>query len=68
MCDILQKARKHKDGAFDLFLTCKKTGKPINVTNQWGMFCEDLCDLEACKDAERVGMELIRAMMPDLEA
>jgi hypothetical protein len=65
MCEIAQRAKKLPKGRFDLSLTCKKTGKPITVSNQWGMFCEDLCDLEACKDAEKLGMELIRQMLPD---
>ena len=43
-------------------LTCKCTGKPITVTNKYGMFCEDLCDLQKCIEAEKQGQELIRAL------
>lgn len=48
MCEINQKATGNAK-RFSLSLTCSKTGKPINKTNEWGMFCEDMCDLENCK-------------------
>ncbi len=50
MCDINQQADKCKDG-FDLSLTCKQSGKPISKSNKWGMFCEDLCDMDKQKAA-----------------
>jgi hypothetical protein len=37
----------------NLTMTCKRSNKPFSVTNQWGMFCEDLCNLEQCKKAEK---------------
>ena len=51
MCEIKQKETAAKGGGYNLELTCKKTGKPINVSNDYGMFCEDLCDLQESKDA-----------------
>ncbi len=48
MCKIVQ---KFNNG--NLKVTCTKSNKPLSVTNQWGMFCEDLCNLEECKKAEK---------------
>ncbi len=31
-------------GVFDLI--CVKSGKPITITDDLGMFCEDYCDYE----------------------
>jgi hypothetical protein len=64
MCEIVQRKQYRPDGRFDLFLTCKKTGKPIDVTNEFGMFCKDLCDLEANKLAKEHAMKMIRDMLP----
>ena len=51
MCDIKQIATKINgpDVDEDICLTCVKTGKDITVSNKYGMFCEDLCDLKECK-------------------
>ena len=62
MCEIVQKKKKVK-GGFDLSLTCKQTGKPISVSNKWGMFCEDMCDLEENKISEKNSMKVMHDMM-----
>lgn len=49
MCEI-QKSKFNKG---NLAMTCKTSKKPLTVTNQWGMFCEDFCNLEECKKAEK---------------
>jgi hypothetical protein len=36
-------------GGTAVTFTCKTSGKPINQTSEYGMFCEDFCDLEECK-------------------
>ena len=46
----------------NLNLTCKTSNKPISVTNKWGMFCEDLCNLEECKQAEKEINKIMEAM------
>ena len=51
MCEILKKSNPTKDGV-DWSITCKFTGKPISISNEYGMFCEDLCELDECKKAK----------------
>ena len=48
MCKIDQKLNND-----NLTMTCLTSKKQLYVTNQWGMFCEDLCNLEECKKAEK---------------
>lgn len=48
MCEVNQKTTGTQK-RFHLTLTCNQSGKPINKSNEWGMFCEDMCDLENCK-------------------
>jgi len=36
----------------DLVSRCVKSGKPCTISNEFGMFCEDMCDLEECKQAK----------------
>lgn len=54
MCDIKQKQSAANGGGINLSMTCKTSGKPITVSNEHGMFCEDMCDLQECKDAKKV--------------
>jgi hypothetical protein len=37
----------------EMLIVCEKTRKPITVTNKYGMFCEDMCDLKECKEADK---------------
>jgi uncharacterized protein with PIN domain len=54
MCQILkQSVPTKKKGRIDAKVTCAKTGKPIVITNQYGMYCEDKCGLEQDKQAEQ---------------
>lgn len=41
--------KKRSDGKDDLTITCDYCGKPITQTNEYGMFCADLCGLEEAK-------------------
>jgi len=60
MCDIKRAHTAAPGGGENLSMTCEKTGKPINVSNKYGMFCEDLCDLQENKDA----MKKLQSMFP----
>jgi len=53
MCEIDQSAKPAKAGGVHLEMRCKQSGKPISVSNHYGMFCEDMCDLQENKDAEK---------------
>jgi len=53
MCEIDKSSTQTKNGGIDLSMTCKQSGKPISVSNHYGMFCADMCDLQANKDAEK---------------
>jgi len=46
---IKKVAKNAKGGGIDLFLSCQECGKPIIVTNKYGMFCKDLCGLKEAK-------------------
>jgi hypothetical protein len=46
---------------------CKKTGKPITVTNEYGMFCEDLCGLEEMKKEPGNLTEFFQKMASEYE-
>jgi len=39
------------EGQVDILVKCKVCGKPITVSNKYGMFCEDLCNMEEEKRA-----------------
>lgn len=62
MCRIKHTGKK-AGRKFDISITCEITGKPINKSNKYGMFCEDMCELEECKRAEKMGSELIRSFL-----
>lgn len=61
MCD--PKAVMDDEGNVDV--TCQISGKPITESNEYGMFCEDMCELEACKHANNMLERLIRAFCPE---
>ncbi len=48
MCEINMEA-SHTEGGVNLEITCAKTGKRLTSTNDYGMFCEDMCDFEETK-------------------
>jgi len=58
MCD----SRHHWTAPDSVEILCTRSGKPITVTNQYGTFCEDLCDLEECKEAALRGERLLKLM------
>lgn len=41
MCEVV--SYKIKD---DVYCFCKTTGKKIDISNEFGMYCEDECNLE----------------------
>jgi len=43
---IKQTLTLNNDGTKNLSIVCKKCNKPINTSNQYGMYCEDLCGME----------------------
>ena len=55
MCDHIQKP----DGPDGVLILCATTGKPITITNELGMFCEDECGKEECRKAKDQGLKLI---------
>lgn len=63
MCEIITK-KKNILGTnkYEVYTSCKKTGKPITVANKWGMFCEEMCDLEACKKVAEDLKDLFRGL------
>jgi predicted nucleic acid-binding Zn ribbon protein len=61
MCEIDMKAKKTKDGKIYVSTKCLISGKPITVTSRYGMFCEDLCQLEENKQAEKKCKAMIKS-------
>ena len=50
MCDIATIKTEHGNGTCSIdFSNCSKSGKPMTVTNELGMWCEDMCDYEETK-------------------
>ena len=46
MCDIDQKVNKfNTDKTVDLSITCRISGKYITHSNEYGMYCDDECDI-----------------------
>ncbi len=43
--------QSNNENGVDILITCKFCGKPITVSNKYGMFCEDLCSMDAEKQA-----------------
>lgn len=60
MCDH----RQTSDGQGGVNITCVTTGKPITITNDLGMFCEEECDKAECEKARDMGEALIQAFTP----
>jgi hypothetical protein len=49
MCKVITKIIDNPDGTMEAQVTCEISGKSITITNEYGVFCEDLCELEECK-------------------
>jgi hypothetical protein len=60
MCDLQQKS----DGNGGITITCKTTGKPVSITNDLGMYCEEECGKAECIKARDMGEALINAFTP----
>lgn len=58
MCEIDVSGKSIK-GKPSLNIMCKKSGKPISITNEFGMYCEDLCDIDEDKKAGQKLMKLL---------
>jgi hypothetical protein len=54
--------RINVSGHTNIMLTCESSGKPINITRREGMFCEDLCELDECKNGITETENLIKAL------
>lgn len=61
MCDHVQKP----DGPDGVLILCATTGKPITITNELGMFCEDECGKAECEEARERGEALIELLTRD---
>ena len=60
MCDIDQKVNKfNTDKTVDLAITCRISGKHITHSNEYGMYCDDECNLEKDKQAKKVVENLL---------
>jgi len=48
---IKQELTKNADGTENINISCKICGNPIIKSNDYGMYCEDMCGLEDDKAA-----------------
>lgn len=53
------KTKRQNRKYYDVNLTCKTTGKPIVIINQYGMYCEDKCELKQDKLAEKQARKFV---------
>jgi len=60
MCESIQKWVSDDE----VNIVCKTTGKPLTITNELGMFCEDECGKAECEKARDLGEALIGAFTP----
>ena len=60
MCQIKSSTKLAATSGIEVSVMCKTSGKPITISNEYGMFCEDLCDLQKNKDATK----LLQGMFP----
>lgn len=58
MCDVHSTSTTGKNGSISTTMVCKTSGKPITKSNKYGMFCEDMCNLQECKDVHKKLMKL----------
>jgi len=52
MCDVEALSVENPNGGADITVTCKISGKPVNISNEYGMYCEDMCGLKEDKVAK----------------
>jgi len=48
-----------------LWLNCDQCGKPVSKTNEYGMFCEDMCGLEESKKGFDELRKVMEGMFPN---
>ena len=71
MCEPKAMSAPASDGSggYDINVTCEISGKPITISNKYGMYCEDMCGYEEDKalgdDFEDVFAELDEDMDDD---
>lgn len=58
MCQI-----DHNNSNGNVTMVCATSGKPITISNQYGMFCADNCDLAAIS---KLGEAQLKAMIAGL--
>lgn len=52
MCEVKANSKPSNTGSgVDIGVVCEISGKPITVTNKYGMFCVDMCDFDEAKEA-----------------
>lgn len=72
MCEIVsathqvQGKKKGSRGSVDVEIRCKTSGLPITITNEYGMFCAKLCNLEDNKVAKKQVDKLLGGLMSGL--
>lgn len=44
---------KNADGSENVTVTCKMCGEPITQTNEFGMYCKNLCGMDKDKEAKK---------------
>lgn len=47
------------------YVFCDDCGKPITITNQFGMFCDDLCGFEESVEASKSIDSLIELVLKE---
>ena len=62
MCQPTTNTRRIGTNHFDTFIHCTLSGKPIVMSNEYGMFCADMCELDKCKKAHKTTKELCSIM------
>ena len=58
---IKTKVTETPDG-LEVDVNCRECGKPITVSNQYGMFCENRCGIDKARKAGRQMKEFFEAM------
>lgn len=61
------KPKKKKLKGIDIAVNCPVCGQPITHANEYGMFCDNECELEESKEAGTVLMPWIEAMGKEME-
>ena len=62
MCGIKYNKVPLPTGGYDATATCRHSGKPITISNKYGMFCVDKCDLQENKDAMKQLQSIVGGM------